>query len=121
MLIKTNTYVILAALVSGLPCASAWGQQYPTKPIRMIVGFPPGGSNDIVARNLAPKLGELLGVQVIVENRAGANATIAADLTAKSAPDGYTVMLGSTSSLVFASKRCARDARAARSATALGS
>ncbi len=92
----------IAALTAGL-CLTlpVWAQQYPTKPIRLIIGFPPGGSNDIVARIVAPKLGELLGVQVIVENRAGANATIAADLVAKSAPDGYTVMLGSTSSLVI--------------------
>jgi tripartite-type tricarboxylate transporter receptor subunit TctC len=79
----------------------ATAQQYPTKPIRLIVGFPPGGSNDIVARNLAPKLGEILGVQVVVENRAGANATIAADFVSKSVPDGYTLFLGSTSSLVI--------------------
>ena len=79
---------------------TAMAQNYPNKPIRLIVGFPPGGSNDIVARILAPKLGEIIGAQVVVENRAGANATIAADLVAKAAPDGYTVMLGSTSSLV---------------------
>lgn len=92
----------VAALLAGL-CASLpiGAQQYPTKPVRLIVGFPPGGSNDIVARIVAPKLGELLGQQVVVENRAGANATIAADLVAKSAPDGYALMLGSTSSLVI--------------------
>lgn len=90
-----------ALVVGFVGAGQATAQTYPTKPIRLIVGFPPGGSNDIVARNLAPKLGELLGVQVVVENRAGANATIAADLVAKAAPDGYTVMLGSTSSLVI--------------------
>lgn len=92
----------IAALIAGLAFTLPVGaQQYPTKPIRLIVGFPPGGSNDIVARIIAPKLGELLGQQVVVENRAGANATIAADLVAKSAPDGYALMLGSTSSLVI--------------------
>ncbi|HTD91234.1 MAG TPA: tripartite tricarboxylate transporter substrate binding protein [Burkholderiales bacterium] len=92
----------MMALIAGVALTlPVWAQQYPTKPIRLIVGFPPGGSNDIVARIVAPRLGELLGTQVVVENRAGANATIAADLVAKSAPDGYTVMLGSTSSLVI--------------------
>jgi tripartite-type tricarboxylate transporter receptor subunit TctC len=93
--------IVLLAGMAAVTAGQAAAQTYPNKPIRLIVGFPPGGSNDIVARNVAPKLGELLGVQVIVENRAGANATIAADLVAKSAPDGYTVMLGSTSSLVI--------------------
>ncbi len=92
---------LLVAVAGVVVVEQATAQTYPTKPIRMIVGFPPGGSNDIVARNVAPKLGEILGVQVVVENRAGANATIAADLVAKAAPDGYTVMLGSTSSLVI--------------------
>ncbi len=91
--------LIVAAL--SMYVGQVVAQTYPNKPIRLIVGFPPGGSNDIVARNLAPRLGELLGVQVVVENRAGANATIAADLVAKAPPDGYTVMLGSTSSLVI--------------------
>src|SRR5690348_4047762 len=92
----------LAALMAGLSLTlSAWAQPYPTKPIRMIVGFPPGGSNDIVARIVAPKLGELLGQQVVVENRAGANATIGTEYVAKSAPDGYTLLLGSASALVI--------------------
>ncbi len=89
------------SVVGAIATGQVSAQTYPNKPIRLIVGFPPGGSNDIVARNLAPRLGELLGVQVVVENRAGANATIAADLVAKAPPDGYTVMLGSTSSLVI--------------------
>ncbi|MES2563620.1 MAG: tripartite tricarboxylate transporter substrate binding protein [Pseudomonadota bacterium] len=76
-------------------------QSYPTKPIRLIIGFPPGGSNDIVARQLAPKLTQLLGAQVLVENRPGANATIATDFVAKAPPDGYTLMLGSASPLVI--------------------
>ena len=97
--------ISVAALMLGVvtlfPVDAARAQAYPNKPVRMIVGFPPGGSNDIVARILAPRLGEIIGAQVVVENRAGANATIAADFVAKSAPDGYTLMLGSTSSLVI--------------------
>ncbi len=102
MSIKTITYIKIVLWAScGLCASGVWGQPYPSKPIRLIVGFPPGGSNDIVARNLAPKLGELLNTQVIVENRAGANATIAAEFVTKSAPDGHTLFLGSTSSLVI--------------------
>lgn len=92
----------IAALMAGLALAvPGWAQQYPTKPIRLIVGFPPGGSNDIVARIVAPKLGELLGTQVVVENRAGANATIGTELVAKSPPDGYTILLGSASAIAI--------------------
>jgi len=97
--IKSNTYIISAILT--VSAAQTLAQQYPTKPLRMIVGFPPGGSNDIVARIVAPKLGELLGQQVVVENRAGANATIGTEFVAKSAPDGYTLLLGSASALVI--------------------
>ena len=69
--------------------------------MRLVVGFPPGGSNDIVARHLAPKLGEVLGVQTIVENRPGANAIIGTEYVAKSPPDGYTLTLASVSPLVI--------------------
>lgn len=70
---------------------------YPNKPIRMIVGFPPGGSTDIIGRVVATRLGERLGQKIIVENRAGAGSTIGADAAAKAAPDGYTLMIGTTS------------------------
>jgi tripartite-type tricarboxylate transporter receptor subunit TctC len=68
-------------------------QTYPAKPIRFLVGFPPGGTNDIVARIVAPKLSEYLGQQVVVENRGGANTAIASEMAARSVPDGYTLML----------------------------
>ena len=67
-------------------------QHYPTKPIRYIVGFPPGGSTDLIARTAAGKLTELIGQQVIVENRPGAGGTIAAELAARATPDGYSLM-----------------------------
>jgi tripartite-type tricarboxylate transporter receptor subunit TctC len=89
-----------AALITAA-AGAVHAQSYPMKPIRLIIGFPPGGSNDIVARQLAPKLTQLLGAQVIVENRPGANATIATDFVAKAPPDGYTLMLGSASPLVI--------------------
>ena len=68
--------------------------QYPNKPIRMIVPFAPGGASDFVGRILQPRMSELLGQQVVVENRAGASGNIGMDAAAKSAPDGYTIYLG---------------------------
>jgi tripartite-type tricarboxylate transporter receptor subunit TctC len=80
---------------SALIALSADGlaQAYPTKPIRFLVGFPPGGTNDILARALAPKLAEYLGQPVVIENRPGASTAIASELAARSAPDGYTILL----------------------------
>jgi len=72
----------------------AFAQAYPTKPIRMIVPFAPGGASDFVGRILQPRLSELLGQQIVVENRAGASGNIGMDAAAKSAPDGYTIYLG---------------------------
>ncbi len=88
------THAVVAALMCGAP-AAAWAQQaYPNKPIRFVVGFPPGGTNDIVARALGQKLTEQLGQQFIIENRGGANTAIASELFAKTAaPDGYTIIL----------------------------
>jgi tripartite-type tricarboxylate transporter receptor subunit TctC len=80
---------------------TAFAQTYPAKPVRIVVGFPPGGSNDIVARLIAPKLTQVLGAQVVIENRPGANATIGTDLVAKSPPDGHTLTLGSASPLAI--------------------
>lgn len=81
---------LLPLAVLALP---ALAQSYPTKPVRFLVGFPPGGTNDIIARVIAPRLGEALGQQVVVENRGGANASIAAELAARAAPDGHTILL----------------------------
>ena len=92
---------LLGGSVLVLLSAVAPAQDYPTKPIRLIIGFPPGGSNDIVARQLAPKLADVLGAQVVVENRPGANATIATEFVARSAPDGYTLTLASASPLAI--------------------
>ena len=96
-----NTVWSAAVALALLTCAAAHAQNYPTKPIRLVVGYPPGGSNDIVARQLAPKLTQLLGVQVIVDNRPGANATVGTEYVAKSPPDGYTLTLGSASPLAI--------------------
>ena len=82
------------------PLASAQG--WPTRPIRLLVGFAPGGGTDIVARSLAPRMSEVLGTPVIIENRAGAAGVIAADVVAKAAPDGYTLLMGHSNSNAIA-------------------
>jgi tripartite-type tricarboxylate transporter receptor subunit TctC len=82
----------LLLLVLLLPVVSA-AQTYPAKAIRLIVPFPPGGSNDIVGRMVANQLGERLGQSVVVDNRGGAGGTIGSDIASKAAPDGYTLLL----------------------------
>lgn len=83
----------LAAVCVLAVSAAVSAQPYPNKPIRFIVGFPPGGTNDIVARLFAPRLAEGLGQQVVVDNRGGANTAIASELFVRTPPDGYTIML----------------------------
>ncbi|HEV7394856.1 MAG TPA: tripartite tricarboxylate transporter substrate binding protein [Burkholderiales bacterium] len=90
---------IAASAALALTAVLACAQSYPVKPIRIVIGFPPGGGIDIVGRLLAPKLSESLGQQVVVDNRAGANGIIAAELVAKTAPDGYTIFFGTTGNL----------------------
>src|SRR5687768_11656763 len=87
----------IAALFLVLACGLAAAQPYPSKPIRLLVGFSPGGAPDIIARMLGIKLQEGLGQPIIIENRPGASGNIAADATAKSAPDGYTLLMGNVS------------------------
>ena len=82
----------VVAFLLFLFCGIAQGQ-YPSRPVRLIVPFPPGGSNDIVARMVAIQLGERLGQQVVIDNRGGAGGVLGTDLAAKSPPDGYTLLL----------------------------
>ena len=88
---------ILAAIVA--PAFAA--DPYPTKPIRMIVGFAPGGGTDLTARPVAQKMSELLGQQVIVENRPGAAGNIATEQVSRAAPDGYTILMGTIAALAI--------------------
>jgi len=87
----------LGNILVGFPlivlCGAVAAQNYPAKPVRFIVGFPPGGTNDIVARVLGQKLSENLGQQFVIENRGGANTAIASELFVRTPPDGYTIML----------------------------
>ena len=88
IVLRTSLALLLAMFAS-----IATGQSYPARPVRLIIPFPPGGSNDIVGRMIAAQLGERLGQQVVVDNRGGAGGTIGTELAAKAPADGYTLLL----------------------------
>ena len=94
--------VTVLGIAAGLIAHTAAAQGYPARPVRILAGFPPGGGTDVMARILGQKLSEMWGQQIVVENRPGASGTIAADLVAKSAPDGYTLLMGLPNSNVVA-------------------
>ena len=106
-LFRSLTVLALAGAAS-----TALAQGYPSKPIRIVVGFPPGGGVDINARLLGPKLTEYLGQQIIVENRPGAGTNIANELVARAAPDGYTLLINTAALVINMSlyKKVAYDA-----------
>jgi tripartite-type tricarboxylate transporter receptor subunit TctC len=88
---------VLALLFSG---GAALAQSFPTKPVHVIVPFPPGGGTDVVARTVTPKMAELLGQPFVVENRAGAGGNIGTEFVAKAAPDGHTLLVASASTAI---------------------
>jgi len=94
---KRSSIAVLLSLSAGmlLPGAigSAFAQAFPSKPIKLVVAYPPGGATDILARAITPKAGELLGQQIIIENQGGAGGKIGAQAVARTAPDGYTMLL----------------------------
>lgn len=97
-----RTTITMALIASaGVLAAPAWAADYPTKPIRMIVGFAPGGGTDTTARAISSKLTNLVGQQVIIDNRAGAAGNIATELVARANPDGYTILLGTIAALAI--------------------
>lgn len=99
-LVMRGAAVVLAGtLIAVAPGAAAQG--YPSKPIRLIVPYPPAGATDILGRIIGQKLGESLGQQVVIENRPGASGIIGADLAAKAAPDGYSLLVGQAANLAI--------------------
>ncbi|HJY79363.1 MAG TPA: tripartite tricarboxylate transporter substrate binding protein [Burkholderiales bacterium] len=96
--------IALAALTAG----AAGADVYPSKPIRFVVAFPPGGGTDLVARTIAPRLAERLAQQVVVDNRPGAGGNLGTEIVAKSAPDGYTMLMGSVGPLAINASLFAR-------------
>jgi tripartite-type tricarboxylate transporter receptor subunit TctC len=85
--------LLLAAFALLLAAGGAVAQDYPTRPIRLIIPFPPGGSNDVVGRMIAAKLSDQLGKQVVVDNRAGAGGVVGTEIASKAPPDGYTLLV----------------------------
>src|SRR3990170_778658 len=86
--------VLAVPFIALVQSSAALAQAWPSKSIRLVVPYPPGGSTDLLGRAVAAKVGDALGQQVIVDNRGGANGTLGADIVARAAPDGYTFLLG---------------------------
>ena len=100
-ILAASLILTVITLLHGIYTQPASAAEYPTRPIRMIVPFPPGGGNDILARAVGQRLSPVIGQQIIVDNRGGAGGQIGAELAAKAEPDGYTIFLGSIGNLTF--------------------
>ena len=104
MIVLRTVCLALAVLVARAEAADT----YPSKPIRFVVAFPPGGGTDLVARTIAPRLAERLAQQVVVDNRPGAGGNLGTEIVAKSTPDGYTMLMGSVGPLAINASLFAR-------------
>jgi tripartite-type tricarboxylate transporter receptor subunit TctC len=103
---------ICAVLALTLAATAALAQPYPSRPLRLIVPYPPGGSTDVLARAVAQKMGESMGQQIVVDNRGGAGGIVGSEIAARTAPDGYTFLLGTSSTHVgvrFTAKKLPYD------------
>jgi tripartite-type tricarboxylate transporter receptor subunit TctC len=99
---KRNRIVALVFALIAVVAGPAWGQAYPSKPIRLIVPFPPGGGTDYVTRQVGNKLAESTGWTIVIENKAGAGGTIGLIEAARAAPDGYTIVMGQADNMIIA-------------------
>ena len=111
--------VLTATLAMGVP-GGAQAQSYPSRPVRVIVGWPPGGAGDLTGRVMGQKLAEQLGQQVLIDNRGGASGAIGAELASKSAPDGYTLLVGTVTRTTASRVSTAMPAGTTRGSYALG-
>src|SRR5215472_8802747 len=104
MKLPRRNFLHLAAGAAALPAVSriAWAQAYPARPVHLIVGAPPGGASDIVARLMSQWLSERLGQQFVIDNRPGAGSNIATDAVVRAPPDGYTLLLVGTPNAINA-------------------
>ncbi len=93
--------IAVACLAALCPALAQSAQSYPTRPVRMIVPFAPGGASDFVARIISPKLTEVLGEQVVIDNRTGASGNIGVELAARAPADGYTMLLGNVGTMAI--------------------
>ena len=95
-----NRFASIVAIALAGTALQAYAQDYPTRPVRVIIAFPPGSATDIIGRLIATKVSELWGQQAVADNRGGAGGSIASSLTAKAAPDGYTLLINSNAHVV---------------------
>ena len=103
LLVRAAANAVLAAMVSGAASVHAQGPDWPTRPIRLVVGYAAGGATDVVARIVAAHMGEQLGQALVVDNRTGANSNVGAEAVAKAAPDGYTLYVYTIANTINAS------------------
>src|SRR5262245_31789142 len=110
MKLRRRTFLHLAACAAALPVAPriAWAQTYPARPVRLLVGFAPGGATDIAARLMGQWLSEQLGQQFVVENRTGAATNIATEAVVRAPADGYTLLTVTASNAINTALRQAR-------------